>query len=129
MYLLQLRYAHADGDNVSLIELEAAEDSVLEELSARIKAAFSLDYTDHGYHSFHANGHIYIPEDNLGPTTEMEFETWEPSYEGQEEPDWQYIYRSSEAVRLDEVFTVLGSAVVYRQGIAAIRIELADYIE
>ena len=129
MYLLQLQYAHARGENVTRVEIEAAEDSLLEDLSARIKVAFSLELTDFGYHSFHANGHIYVPDESVSQVMEMEFETWEPSYEGQEEPDWQYIYRPSESVRLNDVFTVLGSAVVYHQGIAEIRITLSGYLE
>ena len=129
MYLLQLQYAHARGEDVTRVELEAAEDSMLEDLSARIKAAFSLNYTDHGYHSFHANGHIYVPGENVMPVTEMEFETWEPSYEGQKEPNWQFVYRSSDSTRLDEVFTVLGSAVVYQQNYDRFIIELAGYVD
>ena len=129
MYILQLQYAHARGEDVFRVELEASEDSLLEDLSPRIKSVFSLELTDFGYHSFHANGLIYVPGDSVSQVTEMEFETWEPSYEGQEEPNWQYIYRSSESIRLNEVFTVLGSAVIYEQGYNRIRIELAGYVE
>lgn len=128
MFLLLLQINHARGDNRTIVELEAAEDSPLEDLSPRIKAAFSLDYTDHGYHSFQANGHIYVPDDNVSQVTEMEFETWEPSYPEQEEPDWHSVYRSSDGTPLNQVFTVLGSAVIYHQGITEIRITLADYI-
>ena len=46
---------------------------------------------------------------------EMMFETWDPDPElNIEEPDWYEMYQSSD-IPLSEVFTVIGSAVVYKQ--------------
>ncbi|MBQ8100852.1 MAG: hypothetical protein IJV55_08325 [Paludibacteraceae bacterium] len=130
MYLLELCswFSGRPGDDI--VQLEAAEDSPLEELSARIKVAFSLPYNDLGFHSFQANGHIYMQEEHIPQVLEMEFETWEPAYEGHEEPDWifmrDHVYLPSETATLSDVFTVLGSAVIYRQDFRHIRILLSE---
>lgn len=116
IYFLELE----DLKQHKLQTIEADSESLLEELSPRIKAAFDYEYADYGEHEFHFNGHIYVPDDGVGAIQEMSFETWEPA-ENQddsidnEEPDWYDLYQSSN-IPLSEVFTVLGSAVKYKQG-------------
>ena len=106
------------------VELRADSESMLEELSARIKTAFELPYTDHGDHEFNFRAHKYVPSDEVDATREMMFETWDPDpeYKG-EEPDWFEMYQSSD-IPLSEAFTVLGSTIVYTQGGFKARIEL-----
>ena len=97
------------------MELEADSESKLEELSSRLKVAFDLRYDDMGNHKFCFEGHVYVPGDMLDAVREVSFETWDPD-DTREEPDWYELYRSSDDITLSEAFTVLGSAIKYKQG-------------
>ncbi|MBQ7209984.1 MAG: hypothetical protein IJS05_03710 [Paludibacteraceae bacterium] len=111
-YLLELEDAYNRDKHTTI---EADSESMLEELSARIKVAFDYPYDDLENHSFNFNGHVYVPSDSVGAVCEMMFETWDPDPElNIEEPDWYEMYQSSD-IPLSEVFTVIGSAIVYKQ--------------
>lgn len=112
-----------DLDTHQLNSMEADSESMLEELSARIKVAFDYSYDDYDCHEFSFAGHRYVPADMVGAVSEMMFETWEPTSESEEEPDWFEMYRSSD-IPLSEAFTVIGSAIRYKQGYRTARITL-----
>lgn len=118
-YFLELKHYK------DIAQIEADADSPLEELSARIKVAFNLPYDDYNDHEFSFNGHIYVPEDLVDRVREVNFETWEPD-DTREEPDWFDLYRSSDDITLRDAFTVLGSAINYKQGWSEVRITLID---
>lgn len=112
IYLLELEDAYNRDKHTTI---EADSESMLEELSARIKVAFDYPYDDLDNHSFNFSGHVYVPSNSVDAVCEMMFETWDPDPElNIEEPDWYEMYQSSD-IPLSEVFTVIGSAVVYKQ--------------
>ena len=123
IYFLELEnvYTH------EIATIEADSESMLEELSARIKVAFDYPYDDNKNHEFNFRGHRYVPDDSVEQVREMRFETWEPNPELQiEEPDWFEFYQASD-IPLSEVFTVLGDSIIYKQGYGyKTRITLVD---
>lgn len=123
IYFLELENAYSHD----IASIEADSESMLEELSARIKVAFSFPYDDYKNHEFNFRGHRYVPDDSVEQVREMQFETWEPNPEiPTEEPDWFELYQSSD-IPLSEVFTVLGDSIVYSQGNGyKVRITLVD---
>ncbi len=85
--------------------LVANSSSRVESLSARIKVALQLPYTDYGCHRFIARGRAYVIDDRLVSEPEIRFEC--ELYVGR--------YGSSEMTRLHHVFTTFGSAIMYEQ--------------
>lgn len=77
----------------------------LEELSVKIKLELNLPLTDWGCHRFLFHGTTYVIGGNYHSEQEMRFESG--LYVGH--------YAFSDRVRLNQVFTVLGSAVTYLQ--------------
>ena len=124
IYLIELE----DIDTHETRLLEAASDSPLEELSARIKVAFNYSYDDLDDHEFCFFGHKYVPADMVGRVSEFRFETWDPE-DPREEPDWWEMYRSSDDITLEEAFTVLGSGITYHQGLRNARLTLVERVE
>lgn len=86
--------------------IECPSNMLLEELSVKIKVELHLPYTDYGYHRFLFRGKIYVINEHLGSEPEMRWEATEY---------YDDYYRSSERIRLDRCFTVLGSAITYFQ--------------
>lgn len=86
--------------------IECQSDIVLEELSTKIKVEMQLPYTDNGYHRFLLRGKTYVIEEHLISEPEMR---WEAT------GFYDDFYRSSENIRLDQCFTVIGSAITYFQ--------------
>lgn len=112
IYFLELEEAGSH----QIDSIEADSESMLEELSARIKVAFNYPYDDDKNHEFDFRGHRYVPDDSVDQIREMYFETWDPDPELEiEEPDWYELFQSSD-IPLCEVFTVLGDSIIYKQG-------------
>lgn len=86
--------------------IECQSDMFLEELSAKIKLELQLPYTDNGYHRFLLRGKIYVIDEHLISEPEMR---WEAT------GFYDYDYRSSEHIRLNRCFTVVGSTITYLQ--------------
>lgn len=86
--------------------VECRSDMVLEELSVKIKVEMQLPYTDNGYHRFLFRGRTYVIDEHLISEPEIRLESTER---------YDDCYRSSETIRLDRCFTVLGSAITYFQ--------------
>ena len=86
--------------------IECQSDMFLEELSAKIKLELQLPYTDNGYHRFLLRGKIYVIDEHLMSEPEMR---WEAT------GFYDYDYRSSEHIRLNKCFTVVGSTITYLQ--------------
>lgn len=86
--------------------IECPANMVLEELSALIKVNLQLPYTDYGYHRFLFKGNTYVIDEHVMSEPEN---IWEAGglYDDN--------YQSSERVRLNRLFTVLGSAITYFQ--------------
>lgn len=87
-------------------QIECPANMVLEELSAKIKVELQLPYVDHGDHRFLCKGKTYVIDEHVESEPEM---IWEVTRR-----DVKY-YRSSERMRLNKCFTVLGSSVTYQQ--------------
>ena len=86
--------------------IECPANMLLEELSVRIKLELNLPLSDYGWHRFLYRGMVYVPDEHA--TAEPEI-IWECTGK------YHHCYRSSETVRLKHLYTVLGSAIVYRQ--------------
>ena len=86
-------------------EIEIPSHATLEDLSVQIKLALQLPYNDHEWHRFQTNGITYMPERVICADDEVRGECELPAL----------YYRSSENVRLSQVFTTLNSAISYRQ--------------
>ena len=132
MYVLELSYPRSTMDKVVI---EADEHSLLDDLNGRICYAFKeillnpeIGSTYYSSYEFSCNGKVYIPGDTVSQVVEMSFETYEPSPH-RDEPDWNAVYQPLENVRLEDVFTTLGSAVNYERGGVRIRITLIDRYE
>lgn len=77
----------------------------LEELVVKIKLELGLPLTDWACHRFLSRGVVYVPQEHLISEPEIIFENG--LYAG--------YYDCSDKVRLNRVFTVLGSAITYFQ--------------
>jgi len=89
---------------------KSPKDSV-ESLSASIKVAFSLPYTDYGVHRFYAHGATYVVANRV------ETEAWNLA-------EWGLrpgVYKCSEDISIREIFTSAGSAITYEQSGILIR--------
>ena len=86
--------------------IECPANMLLEELSVKIKVELCLPLCDRQWHRFLYRGRTYVPEDHLVIETEMR---WEST---QKNPPTLY---NSEMVRLKQLYTVLGSAIMYHQ--------------
>lgn len=86
--------------------IECPANMLLEELSAKIKVALQLPYSDKGWHRFLCRGWVYVIDERVINEPEGLWEAGLPYDEG---------YRSSERIRLNRIFTTLGSTVTYLQ--------------
>lgn len=86
--------------------IECPANMFLEELSAEIKVALQLPYYDKAWHRFLCRGHVYVIDERVLSEPESLWEAGLPYDEG---------YRSSERIRLNRIFTVLGSSITYLQ--------------
>lgn len=86
--------------------IECPANMPLEELSVKIKVELRLPLCDRGWHRFLFKGKTYVPLDHILAEPEI---YWEST--------GRYIggFRVSEKVRLKQLYTVLGSAIVYHQ--------------
>ena len=101
IYKIQLE--NLNTGEVAFIKARANEKA--EVLSAKIKVALHLPYTDYGRHRFVARGYTYVIEERLGWEQEI---LWE--YDIKPGP-----YRSSERTTVERIFTTTGSSILYTQ--------------
>ena len=85
---------------------ESPANMPLEELSVKIKVELSLPLCDNGWHRFLYRGKVYVPDEHVSAEPEI---VWECTGK------YHHCFRSSERVRLKHLYTVLGSAIVYKQ--------------
>ena len=86
--------------------VECPANMPLEELSVKIKVELNLPLCDHDWHRFLYRGKVYVPDEHVIVEPEI---IWESTGK------YCYCFRSSERVRLKHLYTVLGSAIVYKQ--------------
>lgn len=86
--------------------IECPANIPLEELSVKIKVELNLPLCDNGWHRFLYRGKVYVPDEHVIAEPEIIWECTGKYY---------HCFRSSERVRLKHLYTVLGSAIVYRQ--------------
>jgi hypothetical protein len=92
----------ADGDER---EITVPAHLPVEDLSPKIKVEFQLPYCDYGWHRFISHGTTYIIKEHFIAEQEILFEC-----------DLDYgPYEYSEETTLYDVFTVLGSSILYLQ--------------
>ena len=85
--------------------ITARANEKAEVLCPKIKIALSLPFFDNGYHRFISHGITYVINEHV---------MWEP------EILWEYElrpgpYRSSERITVRNIFTTLGSSILYTQ--------------
>ena len=86
--------------------IECPANVPLEELSVKIKVELNLPLCDNDWHRFLYRGKVYVPDEHVIVEPEI---IWESTGK------YCYCFRSSERVRLKHLYTVLGSAIVYKQ--------------
>ena len=100
-YLLLLTNIKTKEEN----EITVSADLPLEELSAHIKVALNLPYTDNAWHQFQAFGITYMSRDIWYIDEEIRGECELPTLE----------YQNSEDITLSQIFTTLESSIMYHQ--------------
>lgn len=100
-YLLLLTNIKTKEEN----EITVSADLPLEELSAHIKVALNLPYTDNAWHHFQAFGITYMSRDIWYIDEEIRGECELPTLE----------YQNSEDITLSQIFTTLESSIMYHQ--------------
>ncbi|GEM_PF-1509711 len=101
--IYKIKLENLKTGEVAYITARANEKA--EVLCPKIKIALSLPYLDHGYHRFISHGVTYVINEHV---------EWEP------ELRWEYDlksgpYRSSERISVRNIFTTLGSSILYTQ--------------
>lgn len=86
--------------------IECPANMPLEELSVKIKVELRLPLSDRGWHRFLYRGKVYVPEEHVVAEPEIYWECTGRYYN---------CYYTSDIVRLKQLYTVLGSAIVYLQ--------------
>lgn len=94
-----------DRRNGRMEEITAKSSSMVEELSARIKVALRLPYTDDGWHRFVKYGITYVIDEHV--ELESNFLEEHHIHSGP--------YRGSERTPLSHLFTTLQSVILYEQ--------------
>ena len=99
----KIKLENLNTGEVAFIMARANEKA--EVLCPKIKIALNLPYTDYGRHRFVARGCTYVIDERV---------MWEP------EMLWEYdlrpgLYRSSERISVEKIFTTLGSSILYTQ--------------
>ena len=103
--IMQYRILLKNLDNKEEAETTISADKTLEELCIQIKLALSLPYADYAWHRFQAFGITYMPKDTSYADEEMRSESGLSPLQ----------YKDSEKVKLSQLFTILGSDILYTQ--------------
>ncbi|MCR5362662.1 MAG: hypothetical protein K6E73_11740 [Bacteroidales bacterium] len=102
--IYRIHLKNANTGDATTIEVPAR--TMLESFSTKIKEEMGLPLKDNGWHRFLINGVAYVIDQHV----------WlEPDIREECEIPVERDYRNSEKIRLDEVFTVIGSAINYEQ--------------
>lgn len=102
---MQYRILLKKLDTQEAAEITISAEKPLEELSIQIKLALGLPYADNAWHRFQCFGITYMPRDTSYADEEMRGESGLSPLQ----------YKDSEKVKLSQLFTILGSDVLYTQ--------------
>lgn len=112
-YLIKLE----DRSNGREAFVECPADMVLEDLNYKIKVELHLPYTDHFYHVFQMHGKVYVPYESVARDL-WHVDEWATGVDYIQQvrnyPRERDICNSNN-YRLNQVYTVLGSAITYIQ--------------
>lgn len=109
-YLIKLE----DRKSGRVAFVECPANMPIERLSVNIKVELRLPFCDHGVHCFR-RGLIYAPDDIDRFNLEELLGWYVPFPNRKSVLSSMKLCRSSERARLNRVFTVIGSTVVYEQ--------------
>jgi hypothetical protein len=103
MMIYKIKLENLNNGDVAYVTARANEKA--EVLCPKIKIALDLPFCDTGHHRFISHGITYVIEERV---------MWEPEmlleYELRPGP-----YRSSERITVQNIFTTLGSSILYTQ--------------